>query len=247
MSDIMKITVISDTHGIIDKDIIPHLKNSDMIIHAGDIMKTSILKQLESYSDNVIAVAGNNDLPERFSDPEDKEIISKLSKVEQFNIGDNIVTVEHGDRFGHHPSHDDLRFAYPESKLIIYGHTHNQVCDKTSNPWIVNPGAAGHTRNNDGGPCYMQIIIENNNWDIRELNENNHGEWSIRMSNGLVVRLGRDELNRSLRRSIMAYAGLAPNYRSSIEYIDARYLGGVALKTFSDNKKVNHVAFTTNH
>ena len=167
MSDIMKITVISDTHGIIDKDIIPHLKNSDMIIHAGDIMKTSILKQLGSYSDNVIAVAGNNDLPERFSNPEDKEIISKLSKVEQFNIGDDIVTVEHGDRFGHHPSHDDLRFAYPESKLIIYGHTHNQVCDKTSNPWIVNPGAAGHTRNNDGGPCYMQIIIENNNWDIQ--------------------------------------------------------------------------------
>ena len=130
MSDIMKITVISDTHGIIDENIVPHLKNSDMIIHAGDIMNTNILKQLESYSDNVVAVAGNNDLPERFSDPEDKEIISKLSKVEQFNVGDDIVTVEHGDRFGHHPSHDDLRFAYPESKLIIYGHTHNQVCDK---------------------------------------------------------------------------------------------------------------------
>ena len=31
----------------------------------------------------------------------------------------------------------------------------------------VNPGAAGHTRNNDGGPCYMQILIENNNWDIQ--------------------------------------------------------------------------------
>jgi len=75
--------------------------------------------------------------------------------------------VEHGDRFGHHPSHDDLRSAYPESKLIIYGHTHNQVCDKSSNPWIVNPGAAGHTRNNDGGPCYMQIFIENNNWNIQ--------------------------------------------------------------------------------
>jgi predicted phosphodiesterase len=48
MPDIMKIMVISDTHGIIDKDIIPHLKNSDMIIHAGDIMETSILKQLKS-------------------------------------------------------------------------------------------------------------------------------------------------------------------------------------------------------
>ena len=83
MSDIMKITVISDTHGIIDENIVPHLKNSDMIIHAGDIMNTNILKQLESYSDNVVAVAGNNDLPERFSDSEDKEIISKLSKAKQ--------------------------------------------------------------------------------------------------------------------------------------------------------------------
>ena len=30
MSDIMKITVISDTHGIIDENIVPHLKNSDI-------------------------------------------------------------------------------------------------------------------------------------------------------------------------------------------------------------------------
>ena len=46
MPDIMKIMVISDTHGIIDENITPFLRNSDMIIHAGDIMKTSILKQL---------------------------------------------------------------------------------------------------------------------------------------------------------------------------------------------------------
>ena len=167
MSDIKNITVISDTHGIIDEQIIPHLINSDMIIHAGDIMETGILNQLNSYSKNVVAVAGNNDLPERFVDAEDKDIISKLNKVEQFQINNNIVTVEHGDRFGHHPSHDDLRFEYPESKLIIYGHTHNQICDKSNNPWIVNPGAAGHTRNNDGGPCYMKIIIDNDTWDIQ--------------------------------------------------------------------------------
>ena len=93
MPDIMKIMVISDTHGIIDDNIIPFLRNSDMIIHAGDIMETSILSELKSYSDNVIAVAGNNDLPERFSDLEDKDIISKLSKVEQIYIGDDIITV----------------------------------------------------------------------------------------------------------------------------------------------------------
>ena len=85
-----------------------------------------------------------------------------MKKIEQFSINSELVTVEHGDRFGHHPSHDELRAAYPDSKLIIYGHTHNQVCDQSGTPWIVNPGAAGHTRNNDGGPCYMEIFINDN-------------------------------------------------------------------------------------
>ena len=167
MHTVKKITVISDTHGVIDEQIIPFLKDSDMIVHAGDIMSTDIIRKLKTYSKKVVAVAGNNDLPERFSDEEDKKIISKLNKVEQFSINSETVTVEHGDRFGHHPSHEELRAAYPGSKLIIYGHTHNQVCDKSSTPWIVNPGAAGHTRNNDGGPCYMQIFINDSNWEIK--------------------------------------------------------------------------------
>ena len=167
MNDITKITVISDTHGIIDDEITSVLSDSDIIVHAGDIMSTSIIKKLKTYCKRVIAVAGNNDLPERYSAKEDKKIISELKTVEQFSINNELVTVEHGDRFGNHPSHDDLRMAYPDSKLIIYGHTHNQVCDKSTTPWVVNPGAAGHTRNNDGGPCYMQILIDNDDWEIR--------------------------------------------------------------------------------
>ncbi len=167
MHTVKKITVISDTHGVIDEQIIPFLQDSDMIVHAGDIMSADIISKLQTYSKKVVAVAGNNDLPERFSNKEEREIISKLKKVEQFSINNELVTVEHGDRFGHHPSHEELRAAYPDSKLIIYGHTHNQVCDQISTPWIVNPGAAGHTRNNDGGPCYMEIIIDDNNWKIK--------------------------------------------------------------------------------
>ena len=167
MNDITKITVISDTHGIIDDEITSVLSDSDIIVHAGDIMSTSIIKKLKTYCKRVIAVAGNNDLPERYSAKEDKKIISELKTVEQFSINNELVTVEHGDRFGNHPSHDDLRMAYPDSKLIIYGHTHNQVCDKSTTPWVVNPGAAGHTRNNDGGPCYMQILIDNDDWEIQ--------------------------------------------------------------------------------
>ena len=167
MDDIKKITIISDTHGVIDEKIVPYLRETDMIIHAGDIMDVKIINQLNSYCKRVVAVAGNNDIPERFPNQKDKEVISKLKKVEQFEIDNNIISVEHGDRFGHHPSHDDLRLEYPKSKLIVYGHTHNQICDKTSKPWVVNPGAAGHTRNNDGGPCFMEVQINKSNWEIQ--------------------------------------------------------------------------------
>mgnify|MGYP003316064279 CR=1 FL=1 len=74
MHDIKKITVISDTHGIIDDQITSVLNGSDMIVHAGDIMSISIIKKLKTYAKKVIAVAGNNDLPERYSDKEDKKI-----------------------------------------------------------------------------------------------------------------------------------------------------------------------------
>ena len=63
MSDIRKITVISDTHGVIDEQITSVLNDSDMIVHAGDIMSTSIIKKIKTYSKSVVAVAGNNDLP----------------------------------------------------------------------------------------------------------------------------------------------------------------------------------------
>ena len=82
MQAIKKITVISDTHGVLAEEIIPLLHDSDVIVHAGDIMSTDILRKLQSYTDNVIAVAGNNDLTHSYSNVEDKKIISKLNKVE---------------------------------------------------------------------------------------------------------------------------------------------------------------------
>ena len=50
MQTVKKITVISDTHGVIDEQIVPFLKDSDMIIHAGDIMSTDIIKKLRDVS-----------------------------------------------------------------------------------------------------------------------------------------------------------------------------------------------------
>jgi len=168
MKTVNSISIISDTHGCINSNIVPYLKNTDMIIHAGDVMSTKIINDLKNYCNNVYVVAGNNDIPEFFNTNEDKNIISKLNKLERIKIGSNIITVTHGDTFGSQPSHDGLRKTFPDSKLIIYGHTHRQVCDQDYEPWVLNPGASGFTRNTDGGSCFMQIIINNKNiWTIK--------------------------------------------------------------------------------
>ena len=166
MKNISSISIISDTHGYIDSHIISYLKNTDVIIHAGDICSTKIISDLNRYCENVFLVAGNNDIPEKYIDANDKEIISKLKKSQTININNNVVSVEHGDRFGYQANHEELRKSYPESKLIIYGHTHIQVCDQIKEPWVINPGACGQTRNNDGGPCFMQIEIRKGVWEI---------------------------------------------------------------------------------
>ena len=167
MKKINSISIISDTHGHIDNRISPYLKESDMIIHAGDVCDTKIISDLKKYCQYVYVVAGNNDIPDRYNKEEDRKIISKLKKIEKIKLNNHTITVEHGNRFGGNPSHEELRNAHPDSKLVIYGHSHNQVCDQNSEPWVINPGACGHTRNNDGGPCFMQIKIDNqDNWKI---------------------------------------------------------------------------------
>tara|TARA_B100001758_G_C18414358_1_gene618296 strand:- start:3691 stop:4209 length:519 start_codon:yes stop_codon:yes gene_type:complete len=166
MNHINLVSVISDTHGLIDNHVIPYLKKSDVIIHAGDICSTQIIFDLQKYCDKVFCVAGNNDIPEKYFDNEDKKIISQLKKYQNILINGETISIEHGDRFGHKADHEGLRNSYPNSKLIIYGHTHYQVCDQKKEPWVINPGACGHTRNNDGGPCFVQIEMNESEWNV---------------------------------------------------------------------------------
>ena len=66
MKGVSSVSIISDTHGLIDSHIINYLKNTDVIIHAGDICSTKIISDLNRYCDDVYMVAGNNDIPEKF-------------------------------------------------------------------------------------------------------------------------------------------------------------------------------------
>ena len=88
--------------------------------------------------------------------------------------------------------------------------------------------------------------LKDKEWQISELSESDGGEWSVLISNGLTVRLGRDDLSEGLSRAILAYKGVNPDFRSSIEYIDARYLRAVVLKPLLEVESLNYVGQITN-
>ena len=106
----------------------------------------------------IFVVAGNNDGY--------CHIGRTLAHVVNIELPNGIITIEHGHMHGHHkPSHDSMREAYADSRIVIYGHTHKQVVDKEANPWVINPGAAGLTRNH-GGPSCLVLRCNGDNWDV---------------------------------------------------------------------------------
>ena len=76
------------------------------------------------------------------------------------------IAVEHGHRFGFsQPNHKNLIAAYPEARAIVYGHTHKQLIDQSSTPWVLNPGAAGVVRN-QGGPRCLVLNTNHKEWIV---------------------------------------------------------------------------------
>ena len=167
VSDVKEVIVaiISDTHSYLDSRIKDIVASADMAVHAGDIGNADILKQLQPKSGEVIAVTGNNDHPVLW--PADQtDFLNSIPEVTYIKLPGGTIALEHGDKHDHiKPSHQSLRAAHPESRLVVYGHTHKMVIDDESIPWVANPGAAGSTRTN-GGPSCLLLKASEQNWAI---------------------------------------------------------------------------------
>jgi putative phosphoesterase len=137
MSDVYRIGLISDTHGLLRNEVYAAFEAVDEILHAGDVGDPAILTELEIIAP-VRAVSGNVDGWEiRQAVPEEQEIERQ----------GHIVAVVHGHQWGS-PKVRDLAEAYPDYSVVVYGHTHIPLIEKTGGPLVVNPGSAGHQRFN---------------------------------------------------------------------------------------------------
>ncbi len=129
----MVIGLISDTHGLVRPEIFDALDSVELILHAGDVGGWSVLDELKAIAP-VRAVYGNTDLAD---DP-------SLQAAIELNVDGFSIHVSHGHEVGP-PTPGRLLAAY-KADIIVYGHTHKPLVERSGNRLVVNPGAAGPRR-----------------------------------------------------------------------------------------------------
>lgn len=133
----MKIGVMSDTHlrnpdPVLDRILNELLGDTDMILHAGDIVSHRVLDYLEERG--VLAVCGNMD---------DYEVAGAIPQHRMVQVADKRVAVIHG--WG---SKDGLaqriraRLAPENPDLIVFGHSHRPFWGEVDGMPMFNPGSA---------------------------------------------------------------------------------------------------------
>lgn len=147
------IGLISDTHGMVRPEVHTALAGVSQIFHAGDVGPPEVLMELALIAP-VRAVYGNTDAPGR-TDLEEKIDVT---------IGGLRIIVTHGHELGS-PNPNTLVKAYPEAKVIVYGHTHKQLLTKAARLVVINPGAAGAQRFKLQ-PSVAKLYIRNGQADV---------------------------------------------------------------------------------
>lgn len=159
------VAVVSDTHGFLDPRIAEIVEKCDFAVHAGDIGGVAVLDALRPRSGRVVTVRGNNDVPEQWAMTEHDRLIA-LPWEDTLELPGGGLAVVHGHRvWDYADRHARLRRTYPAARVIVYGHSHLQVCDRDETPWVLNPGAAGRVRTH-GGPVCLVLHADHDHWHV---------------------------------------------------------------------------------
>lgn len=150
-----KVAIISDTHGVLDERIAAQVRSSDAVVHAGDIGGRGVLDALRPGGGEVIAVRGNNDVPEKWP-REDWALLESLPWEASLALPGGELVIVHGHAYGYPGRHHGrMRKDYSHARAVVYGHSHLQCADRETRPWVLNPGAAGRERTHGGPSCWL--------------------------------------------------------------------------------------------
>lgn len=162
----VRVAILSDTHGVVDARIAARVVNHDIAVHAGDIGSTAVLSELAPRSGVVVAVRGNNDVPDKWH-ADEHAALAAIPWEERLSLPGGDLVVVHGHRAGSAARrHCWLRAHFRDARAIVYGHSHRSCIDKDARPWVLNPGAAGKART-FGGPSFVSLSISQQRWRLK--------------------------------------------------------------------------------
>lgn len=145
-----KIGVISDTHGLLRDEVKEYLKGCDMIFHAGDIHKLSVLEELNQIATTYV-VRGN-------ADKEWAEVLPVTNTIE--DIGIKVFMI-------HNKKQIDVDLSPYD--LIIYGHSHKYEEKVVDGRVWLNPGSCGPRRFSLPTTMAMLYVEEDGSFHIERI------------------------------------------------------------------------------
>jgi len=151
----VRVVVLSDTHAprrwkSCPPRVAQHLRDADVILHAGDVCVPSVLDELAAYAP-VHVVAGNNDGPDvaAWGAPETLEV--ELAGLRVAMIHDS------GHKVGRTAR---MHRLFPDADLVVFGHSHIPLDQTGDGVRIFNPGSPTDRRSQPHGTIGLLDIAD---------------------------------------------------------------------------------------
>jgi uncharacterized protein len=126
----IRVGLISDTHGLLRPEAMAFLEGSDYIVHAGDICDPGTLEALAAIAP-LTAVRGNNDTG---------AWAQRLPETEFLQVGEVFIYVIHD------LAELDIEPSAAGVRVVISGHSHKPSVEERDGVLYVNPGSSGPRR-----------------------------------------------------------------------------------------------------
>ena len=130
MTPMIRVGLISDTHGLLRIEAVQVLQGSDYIVHAGDICDPAILERLARIAP-VTAVRGNNDRG---------TWAERLPQSTTLRAGGVTILAVHD------LATLDFEPLSSGARVVVAGHSHRPLIETRAGVLYVNPGSAGPRR-----------------------------------------------------------------------------------------------------
>ena len=135
------LTVVSDTHSTdthrLSGRTLEAVRDAEVVVHAGDFMRESVLDDFEREASRLLGVTGNND---------GAALRRRLPEARTLTFGGCTFAVTHTRRGG--PTALSLFGRQRDADVVLFGHSHRPTYDPGGDVVLVNPGSHAQPRGN---------------------------------------------------------------------------------------------------